>query len=360
MTDLIIHVGPAKCGSTSIQDFFLNHKNPCIQKVIFRIVDERKISALNRAEPTMSAQEYIIRIFKKKAGKCDVLILSNEFLFQCPHAIKSISGIAFDFVSRICIVGYSRRQSDFLISAYSQWLFRIPHKVKEALAVLDELNLDPFLFTGLERQLIEYVVNDFKNAESVFNYDIYNWYKSYQTISDLINHPDATIKCGILPRKGFDVSLIEDFCRKSNLELHKKAEKKGDKIANVRFNDDLIEAVNAALAFGIEMPGPHECNDEIERISAKMNTDRTKDSKFLSKLKAYIDACFSESNQKLCRTFSLREDYFRPNERVDKPGILDAIHHEAEHRSTNRSSVTNRYRKLSGIMAKTCFNLVRS
>ena len=40
-------------------------------------------------------------------------------------------------------------------------------------------------------------------------------------------------------------------------------------IFNTSFNPDIIEAVNNAIAFGLDMPGPHESNQVLALLSKK-------------------------------------------------------------------------------------------
>lgn len=218
MSNLVIHVGPPKCGSSSIQHFFKSRKRPCVQKTRFIMLDPIQISKLNHEIPEESAVTAFTRLLSNNLNGCDVLILSHEFLFQCPYTIKNICKIATDLVSSIVIIGYNRRKSDFLVSAYHQWGFREPDRVKVAIDALIDLELDPILFSGLERNLIASIVNDFYRAEQP-KHSIQDWYISYQNISQLVHESRAVIKCGVLPGKGSDKSLIQDFCEKSDLTL---------------------------------------------------------------------------------------------------------------------------------------------
>ena len=155
MSKLVIHVGPGKCGSSSIQGFFKRRKRPCVQKTRFIKLDKTEILKLDHEIPEESAVTAFTRLLSNNLNRCDILILSHELLFECPYAIKNICKISTDLVSSIVIIGYSRRQSDFLVSAYHQWGFREQDRVKEDIDALIDLELDPILFIGLERHLIE-------------------------------------------------------------------------------------------------------------------------------------------------------------------------------------------------------------
>ena len=362
MLDLVIHVGPAKCGSTSIQNFFSTQGRPCSERTHFVLLDPVQISGLNHEEPDKSRLTAFTELLLSSLNECDVLILSHEFLFQCPYSIKNICSLAANLVSHISIIGYSRRQSDFIVSAYSQWLFRSPDRVKEATDVLVELEIDPNLFSGLERQLIASIVNDFYSARQLSNYSIYSifdWHNSYQNILQLVRESGAVVKCGVLPHKGSGKSLIQDFCQKSNLTLRKETEPAGNKVANISFDYDLIEAINAAVILGLEVPGPHECNKDISMISNKMGRMQIRVSEFLSNLKAYIDTYYLHSNNQLCREFHLSKDYFSPSVQFSKPQILDMIRHEGQHRASHPSTFIKELRMQSAKMAVICLEMVK-
>jgi hypothetical protein len=163
MARLILHIGPAKCGSTSIQQFFTAQKKPCTENTHCILLNPLEISELDCERPSKSILATFTQLLLSGLNGCDVLILSHEYLFQSQYAIKHICSLAKNLVTKTYIIGYSRRQSEFLRSAYSQWSFRSPDLVKGAIEVFDELGLDPVLFSGLERQLIAAIVNDFYN-----------------------------------------------------------------------------------------------------------------------------------------------------------------------------------------------------
>lgn len=317
--------------------FFAIQKKPCVQNTRNKLLDPLEIKELNCEEPS----KLILATFAKQLSanliRCDALILSHEVLFQRPYAIKNICCLAKNLVTKISIIGYSRRQSDFLISAYSQWFFRSPDRIKEATNVLDELGLDSNLFTGLEKQLIASIANDFYSARQLSKYSILDWYNSYNNISQLVNESGAVIKCGILPNKKADIPLIQDFCAKSELILRRKMENVIQKTYNLSFNQDVIEAINNAVAFGLEMPNPHENNESLHLLSSKMSPIKKKSTVFLSNLKSYIDTHYLDSNKKLCKKYGLSETYFVPSVSLNKPEIMDMIVYEGQQRSNNKS-----------------------
>jgi len=106
-----------------------------------------------------------------------------------------------------------------LLYLNSQWLFRSPQRVREAEVTVSELGLQAQLFTGLERQLIACVYNDFKSARMLGGYQILNWNHAYQTLMQALNNEAIQILCGLLPGKNSTNSLVNGFCQKAELQL---------------------------------------------------------------------------------------------------------------------------------------------
>ena len=358
MTRLILHVGPPKCGSTSIQQFFATQERPCVQNIHYTLLDPSEISELNREQPGESILRVFTQLLADNLTGCDVLIWSHEYLFECQYAIKNICSLAKNLVTEISIIGYSRRQSEFLISSYSQWGFRVPDRITEAIIVLDKIKLDRVLFSGLEQQLIVSIVNDFYDYRYE-EYRIFDWYNSYKGIRQLIDKTGAVVKCGVLPNKEFGNTLIHDFCEKSGLTLHYEINEMSQQIFNTSFNQDLIEGINIAVAFGLDVPGPHEHNDVLESLSNKMVKMTNHSSEFLSNLKSYIDTYFLSLNQQYCQEYGLSEAYFTPETRFSKQEILDLIIREGQQRALNKSVAINNYRMLAARMIELCLKLTK-
>ncbi|MBE9564950.1 MAG: hypothetical protein IMF17_06865 [Proteobacteria bacterium] len=359
MATLIIHLGPGKCGSSTIQQFFATHQKPCVQKTLYKPLNHLDIDALNVEQPDAAILATFTQQLSSDLPACDALILSHEYLFQSPYAIKNLCVLAKKLATKIFIIGYSRRQSEFLVSAYSQWLFRAPKRINEATDTVKELELEPVLFTGLERQVIASIANDFHSARQLSGRSILDWYKSYDKISQLTGD-SATIRCGTLPKKESDNPLIYDFCTKSELTLDYKTKDALQLTSNVSYDKGVIEAVNIAAGRGFNVPGPHEGNWILELLSSNIAPVSKDPSKFLSKLKSYVDSYYLESNTKLCQRYKLSEEYFAPATRYSKSEIKDVIFDEAKQRSLNKSEIIGEYQMLSAKMVELCLKMAAS
>lgn len=356
MAKLILHIGPGKCGSSSIQQFFASQKHSCIQNTRYKLLSPSLITKLNHEEPNEVLLGSFIRQLSQDLEGCDDLVLSHEFLFRNPYAIKTICISARHLAERTTIIGYSRRQSNFLVSAYSQWLFRSTERIIEVNKFLAKLELDPALFTGLERQLIASIENDFYSARLSDNV-VFDWSASYDNIYKLTQEYDVLLKCGILPNKESDMPLIQDFCLKADLTLHEGMKNTSIRIVNASFDHDVIEAINNAITLGHEMMGPNEGNDILELLSSKVTNPRKDNTLFVNRLMSYVDAYFWESNQKFCEDYGLDQAYFIPSENLGKKEVIDMIVHEYQQRSLCKSNIIEGYRILAARMTELCVQL---
>jgi hypothetical protein len=378
MAKLVIHVGPAKCGSSSIQHYFshlqqpsapkkrvnfidsFRRKEPPGEKIRFAILDPEKISQLNCEEPSESTESYFTELLSGNLQRSDFFIISHEFLFQCPLAVKNICSMADSQAVDTCVIGYSRRQSDFLISAYSQWIFRAPDRINEVAQVLDGLKLEAVLFTGLERYIVACIVNDFYCARQLSEFKILDWYACYHNLEQLVSGYGTTVKCGVLFGKEANKSLIEDFVEKAGLTFMFNENRNDRQLqVNTSFNPDIVEAVNNGVVYGLQMPGPHDSNDMFAKLSSKIDQSSSVPSEFILHLKSYVDTYYEQSNMQLCDKYDLPKDCFIPPERINKSEILEIIVDEGQKRSSNYPQVIEQYRMLSARLAELCIKLAK-
>lgn len=357
MNKLILHIGPGKCGSSSIQDFFLKHKNLCNEKVFFTFLNSKKIDEINLDEPTKECSKYFNQLIKTSIKMNSTIILSHEFLFNKPNAIKNICILASKIsdIAEIQIIGYSRKQSDFMVSAYSQWLFRAPERIKEVKTAIMNIGINPIHFSGLEKQLIGSIVNDFYSARQLSDDTILDWNKQYNKIKELTSPYGAKVKCGTLPNKKFKKNLIEDFCFKTGLTLKSEAKEVTNIKSNLKFNKELIEAVNITADLGLNVPSPHDYNKLFTSKVLITNQINPLDESLVLFLKEYIDGYFLESNHEFCNTYNLNANYFDASKKHSKEELLNAVKAEQEDRIKSGKMV-NRYRDLIAIITESLYH----
>ena len=226
--------------------------------------------------------------------------------------------------------------------------------------MLKQLNINPHLFTGLEKLLITNIVDDFY-VPGYGDYRILDWFNSYELITGQLDDTKAKTKCGVLPSKNSGKGLIFDFCEKAGLTLKNEMQNASKQIRNTSFNAELVEALNNAVILGLDVPAPHDDNEILELLSVAMDNNSRMDisGDFLLNLKAYVDNYFFESNQKLCSKYGLDEMYFAPSAGLDRNEIFDIIKNENRQRTLNAPEIINNYRMLSAKMAELCIKLAR-
>lgn len=358
MSKLILHIGPGKCGSSSIQSFFESKKNPCLEKVHYYLLSPSTI----REFSTEKVPENLFSMYKKLMStttKNDgVLILSHEVLSRFPLTIKNLCDIGKEFVADIDVVGYSRRQGEFMVSAYSQWYFRASGRIKLVRDILDELGVDPTLFSGVEQYLIASIMRNF-DLDSSGKIPIQDWFNTYNAISNLVPDDTASIKCGVLPKRGAKQNLIQDFCNKVNITLRDEMIEASNIIVNPSFDKEVVEALNNALHLGLlesadfpvdDVRHDRRMNEAIVALSNAMNLSTQKHQDFLTQLKAYIDSYFLSSNKQLSQKYGLDKACFAPAQLYSKEEILSIIISESHQRAENMKSIIEDYRLLSAKM----------
>jgi hypothetical protein len=326
-------LGPGKCGSSSIQSFFRENKGACTKKVKYLDIHPDHIAAFNQEDLDEPYFKNYCKRLEKAASRCHALIISHEYFFQCPLAISKFVNYFQAKVADIRIIGYCRRQSDFFISAYSQWLFRSSERILEVKQSLTENQIEFQHFTGLEQFLIASILNDFHSARQLSGRPIYRWDEGYAAIASVT--PKAKTICGILPNKLSPLNLIEDFCSKAGLMLKESFKSKSAITKNKSFSPLIIEAIFQSISAGNYQMSSHHSNEELIYISkyVKAEANALKDFIFIEPLKNYIDSYFLETNLRFAEDFNLDKGYFQTDQMIAKGEILNHIKKEVKSRA---------------------------
>ncbi|PHR74621.1 MAG: hypothetical protein COA67_00670 [Lutibacter sp.] len=363
MKTLIIHVGAPKCGSTSIQDFFKTYKNPCTQKTGFIFPSLQMIESLNSKKKI--DHKGFIDLLDKSLKLNDSLILSHELFFLLPNVIETICSLSSSKVSKIIIIGFSRRSSDFIVSLYNELTFTDTYINKVSKKIMLKNGINPLHFFGVERLLILTILNGHSNLElPVIKLDlptvlklelptIMKWDNFYNQIEKLVAKYKVKMRIGILPNNSSSDALIQDFCKKADLTLKDKY-KTIDIKSNPKFNSHLTESINNALDLGFKVPGLYEEDNVYHDISKLINNNIDFNSTLLNPLKEYIDSYFYESNLDFCNKYDLDKSYFAATKKYSKNEILDIIRNEMQDRITNNTMLSN-YKELNGILTEVIF-----
>ena len=123
---LVIHIGAQKCASSSLQasldllaevvkdDFGFCHLKPELLRMASQVLDRNEVSAFYYLDEVLAFQA------------SSQVVISHEMLGNRPGLVSAIAGRALVKHDFDCVVisGYSRLQSSFHVSEFSQWGFR--------------------------------------------------------------------------------------------------------------------------------------------------------------------------------------------------------------------------------------------
>jgi hypothetical protein len=332
MPALSIHIGPGKCGSTSIQAALTSHHNKFRMNTV--ILNPADINAINKTNADKTYMSLLESKLNDLSLRGEMSFLSHEMLFKTPIALENIVRIADRHFESINVVGYSRRQSDFLKSAYSQWHFRSRERTREISDVLGKFNIDSGQFNGLERFYIGAVYSNMNTARQLDGTAILHWGSRYAEINEILSYLNATVSVGYIPNRDFQFSLVEDFYKKCGIADYGFT-KSDDRHENAQYCPDLIEATNIALMHGAEVPGPHDFNGFFETVRLVRGAPDDEELRLIEKIKSYVDCFFLEENISFCEQFGLDPLYFSPRSVVSKSEVDEFIRDQSEKRRSD-------------------------
>jgi hypothetical protein len=324
---IVLHIGPEKCGSTSIQHAIRQETDACHGLIL----DPYELIGLDTDAPSrtviQSIKTQMERLLTSVPSK--TLIVSHEMLFKSRNMLTGIAQLARSLSDEVVAVAYVRRQSDFIVSGYGQWHFRSPTRIDDARAILMKHGLDPVLFWGVERHLIAGLLEGWKIARQPSGHLYLDWYDSVASRQAALDKAGVHLSVGLLPRPGFDRPLITDFERRARLP---SGVFNGDDVPrNTSYPAGLIEATLNAIEAGEDMPGPHDANNFFAG-SVEQAWDSPPSERFVAVLKAAIDTEFANKNNMFTRDHDLPAAYFEPEETVSLAMLKDHLSTEADRR----------------------------
>lgn len=354
MSQLIVHVGPPKCGSSSIQNFL--GKAPCKERIRYINLGPETIDSFNKRNLNSKRFYNFTKRINNDLKFNDCVILSQEYLFGNTTCIENICNVAD--TEDIKIIGYSRKQSSFLISAFSQWEFRSINSNEFYSKILIDHKINSCFFTGLEGFLISVILSDFEPLLTDPRYRIYNWNFYYQQIEKSLPNYDVVVNC--LPSKSYSYNLIEDFCTQSNITIKKNKQDLSMKRENIKFDSTLTESMYCALTNDMKIPDEHSYNNKLNDLSFKLGMNYYPQTKFLKHLSDYIDTYFFPSNMKFCQRHSIPIKEFEPSQKISKEQVQNLIIKELNRRRKNPEELLIYYKELLGKWGQFSYNSLLS
>jgi len=320
---LVIHVGAQKCASSSLQASLRLAAQASKGALGFCFLNPAQLRNADQSlqQDSGNAFSYIDRVLSSESSS--QVVVSHEMLGNRPALVCSIAERALthhDF-DHVVISGYSRLQSSYHISAFSQWFFRDRKRLHEDLQVLSHYGLDWKQFTALERSLL---------ALSLVGHDR-NWFGNYQRFCGGVKNLGGSVSVvsSHIPTRSRPYSLLAHFLSSTGLSLGLDDLAPFDVRKNLSFNQVLIHAMSAHLSAlwphqQSFFPGPHEGNRWLFRVCERLAaTDQLMSEfdaifppRFQQSLVGHLDSRASSSNQQYCELMSVDFNYFKPSDQA--------------------------------------------
>lgn len=319
-----------------------------------QMVNPATISRLDIDSSDETARASLIAIIRDRLEHADAIILSHEFLFNKLRALEAIAQICAQEADEVRLIGYSRRQSSFLKSAYSQWHFRSVDHTFSMASVIKGHGLDPSLFSGLERFLIAVFKEDRYAKDQSIDRHILHWGPRYSQLRDRLSDTGVQMSVGFIPSKSHPFSLIDDFYYRVGLERPKLEFSSGE-ITNRQFDPHIVEAINMGVLHGIDMPNSHEKSDFLHETRLPPHEVAEDEADLMQALENHFDTAFWEENKEFCQEFHIDPAYFAPKETILRSKVDHVISQVYALRRDDPSLIINRKARLAALLAQHMF-----
>lgn len=328
MRRIVLHIGPEKCGSTSIQRAITDPGAPWAGALHGIVLNPYLVVALEDPASAANARAQIGALISQAqaAHPGKTLVLSHEMIFKSLPILTAMAEIARDHSESVTAIAYLRRVGDLILSGFRQWHFRAPERLQAARDLLIQNGLEPDLFSAHERHLIAALLRDDADiARQPSGHSYVNWAHSVPERALALREAGAHLSLGVVPRRAGDPPLVADFLRRAEIQADTPPTKgttpniPAEPIANPGFAAPLVEAVAQAVLAGHPMPGQHEANNFMVD-SADLTVLRTlpaEGDSALGWLCAALDGARAEANRAMASDYALPHDYFAPDQPID-------------------------------------------
>ena len=321
---LVIHIGAQKCASSSLQAslelvaeaakgrFSFCHLQPELLQGVNQALEDKHGEPFGYIDGVLSTQDAY------------QVVVSHEMMGNHPELVCAIAGRALEkhFFDYVVISGYSRLQSSYYISEFSQWGFRGRAKLYADMEAVLAHNLDWRKFTALERSLLAFSLDGNDR----------DWFADYQGFcraSELFGESVSVVSCHI-PTRQHPYSLLNHFMSSCGLSFGLIDLESLDVRENLSFQPLLIHAISSHLCAlrpwqQSFFPRPHAGNQWLFSIGKRMKRmagaknillefNKLFSCDFQRALIGHLDCRSSVSNKKYCDLMSVDFNYFQPSE----------------------------------------------
>lgn len=355
---VIIHVGPGKCGSSSLQKIFLDASRSL--ELGYIKVSPNTIKAMEKDCLESGGVDELFSKIKILLNRFPLVIVSHEFFFQNLNAIVTLAANVKKVACSVTVVGFCRPQSSFLASAYSQWIFRDKARLIEVDNILKNASFNPILFSGVERYYIAAVLTDFDSARQRSGRNILNWYKHYSQLTSMLKPLSVEVAVDQLPRGGTSVTLAKKFCLLSGLDADYFTKFASNlNVINPAYNQHLVEVISNGHRLGLDMIPNEQYNDRLLSFSSLQNIEPCFNRLVLEQLKLYVCWYFTDANTKLASEFKFdchfqgrgdSSNIFIKEEVCDTNKILEFLRSEQKLRLNDIEKVLLYHQHISSLL----------
>ena len=314
---LVIHVGAQKCASTSLQGSLRRLESESEGLLSFSFPKPSMLRHLQELIEACSTSGFDDIDNVLSGFSADQAVISHEMLGNRPQLAcwiveRALLKHGFD---QVVIAGYTRLQSNYYVSAFSQWHFRDQKKLQSDISVMKLNGLDWQKFSALERSVFAVVLSE-KDR---------NWHSNYKNFWSGLKGlcGDASVVSNHIPTSSKPYSLIRNFCELTGIETKGDLEQY-DVRKNATFHPVVLFGLSSHLS-GVGMrqtcfPGPHEgnlwlfrvCDRLASQMSVERQVDDIYDPCFLDKLLGHLDRRTFKDNLSYCELMSVDSAYFAP------------------------------------------------
>ena len=349
---LVIHIGAQKCASSSLQASLRLYQQSCQGSMEFIFMNPGQLRRIDRSIAAQAAVDWTYVDRSLAATQSDQVIISHEMLGNRPALVRSLAerGLQQHGFDHVTVVGYTRLQSSYHISAFGQWYFRDRKRLRADKQTFAKHDLPWDRFSALERSLFALVLVGQDRG----------WWGNYRKLrlelSDLGHQ--VSMASNHIPTRALPYPLLANFFELAGLQANVDDLTPFDVRKNASFHPIVVHALSVHFStIGQRescFPGPHEGNRWLFRVC-----DRVDDQSSLTEqMKAVFQPGFSdvlvqqinhrcsESNLRYCHKMSVDPDYFSPADtgidRLTADQLIDLAQSTAQQRSPDEIQAINR------------------